>query len=77
MREKINELESKLKDSRMFFNLEKMNRKAEKKRLNKVNNDLKLRILHLEKEVNMFECEKVNLKDRCIELYSKTYRLSE
>lgn len=56
----------------MFANLEKMNRKAEKKKLDEVNNDLKLRILQLEKEANMFECEKVNLRDRCVELCSKT-----
>lgn len=77
MREKINELESKLKDSRMVASLKKMNRKYEKKRLDEDNNDLKLRILQLEKEANMFDCEKVNLRDRCVELCSKTYRLSE
>ncbi len=77
LREKINELESKLKDSRMFANLEKMNRKVEKKKLDEVNNNLKLRILQLEKEANMLECEKVNLRDTCLELSSKTCRLIE
>lgn len=47
--EKVNELESKLIESRMFATLEKDNRKVEKKKLEEANKNLKLKILKLEK----------------------------
>lgn len=46
--EKINKLESKLRECRMFATLEKDNRRIEKKKLQETSNNLKLRILQLE-----------------------------
>lgn len=75
--EKVNDLKSKIKYSRMFATLEKDNRRVEKKKLEETNKNLNLKVLELEKEVSKFESEKENLRDTCSELSTRACELLE